>query len=68
MIGDETINGKKVFSVDFLDFCRLATRTERRTKFSLNNEALMEHIIKTRYAKKYIVKFEGLTVDAESIS
>lgn len=68
MIGDETINGKKVFEVGFLDFCKVATRTERRTKFSLDNQSLMEHIVKTRYSKKFIVKFDGITLDVESIN
>jgi hypothetical protein len=68
MIGDETINGKKVFNVDFLDFCKFVTRTERRTKFSLENEALMEHIVKTRYSRKFIMKYDGLIIDAELAS
>ncbi|MFA5405008.1 MAG: hypothetical protein WC358_08745 [Ignavibacteria bacterium] len=67
MIGDETVNGKKVFEVDFLDFCNLATRTERRTKFSLNNEPLMEHILKTRYSRKFVISYNGMILDAESI-
>lgn len=67
MIGDETINGKKVFDVDFLDFCKLMSRTERRTKFSLNNELLMEHIVKNRYARKFMFRYNGLIFDAELI-
>jgi len=67
MIGDETIGGKKVFEVDFLDFCKLATRTERRTKFSLDNEPLMEHIHKTRYSRKFMIRYNGMILDAESI-
>lgn len=67
MIGDETIDGKKVFEVGFLDFCRIANRTERRTKFSLDNDALMEHIINTRYSKKYIASFEGINLDPTSV-
>jgi len=67
MIGDETVNGKKVFNVDFLDFCRIVTRSERRTKFSLDNEPLMEHIVKTRYARKFVIQFDGVILDAESL-
>lgn len=67
MIGDETVNGKKVFNVDFLDFCRIVTRNERRTKFSLDNEPLMEHIVKTRYARKFVIQFDGVILDAESL-
>lgn len=67
MIGNETVNGKKVFEVDFLDFCKLATRTERRTKFSLDNQPLMEHILKTRYSRKFMVRYEGMILDAESM-
>lgn len=67
MIGDETINGKRVFEVGFLDLCKLVTRTERRTKFSLSNDTLMEHIVKTRYSRNFYVKFDGLVVDASSI-
>ena len=67
MIGDETVNGKKLFEVDFLDFCKLVTRTERRTKFSLNNEPLMEHILKTRYSRKFPIRYDGMVLDAESI-
>lgn len=67
MIGDETIKGKKVFEVGFLDLCKLATRTERRTKFSLSNDALMEHIVKTRYSRNFYVKYAGLVIDASSI-
>lgn len=67
MIGDETVNGKKLFEVDFLDFCKLVTRTERRTKFSLNNESLMEHILKTRYSRKFAIRYDGMVLDAESI-
>jgi len=67
MIGDETIDGKKVFEVGFLDFCRIANRSERRTKFSLDNEALMEHIVNTRYSKKYIASFEGINLNPNSV-
>ena len=67
MIGDETINGKRVFEVGFLDLCKLVTRTERRTKFSLSNDILMEHIVKTRYSRNFYVKFDGLVIDASSI-
>lgn len=67
MIGNETIQGKKVFEVNFLDFCKIVTRSEKRTKFSLDNSSLMENIIKTRYSKKYMVSYDGIIVDVESI-
>ena len=67
MIGDETINGKKVFDVDFIDFCKIVTRSERRTKFALNNTTLMEHIVKSRYSKKYYIRFNGQLIDVECL-
>lgn len=67
MIGDETVNGKKIFDVGFLDFCRLSSRTERRTKFSLDNKNLMEHIVKHRYARNFAVRFNGIIVEADSL-
>lgn len=68
MIGDETVNGKPVFDVGFLDFCKIVTRTERRTKFSLDSQNLMEHIVKNRYSKKFVIRYDGMLVDAESSS
>jgi hypothetical protein len=68
MIGDETVNGKPVFDVGFLDLCKIVTRTERRTKFSLDSQNLMEHIVKNRYSKKFVVRYDGMLIDAESAS
>jgi hypothetical protein len=57
---EEEYNGKPVFKVNFLDFCKLVCRDEKRTKFSLDNPQLMEHIVKTRYSKNYVVNYEGI--------
>lgn len=64
MIDEEEFKGKPVFEVSFLDFCKIATRTERRTKFTLENQKLLEHIKATRYSKNYFVEFNGILVDA----
>lgn len=66
MIGDEVYKGKPVFEVNFIDFCRLTCRDGRRTKFTLDNKELLEHIINTRYSKKYVVKYCGILYDPES--
>ena len=60
--------GKPVFEVSFLDFCRTATRSEKRTKFILENQELLKHIKETRYSKNYIVEYNGIKVDASSIN
>ena len=60
--------GKPVFDVSFLDFCKIATRTEKRTKFILENQELLQHIKETRYSKNYIVEYNGIKVDASSVN
>ncbi|MCK9428402.1 MAG: hypothetical protein M0R17_00145 [Candidatus Omnitrophica bacterium] len=57
---EDEFNGKPIFKVNFIDFCNLVCRDERRTKFVLNNEALMEHIKKTRYSKNYVIEYNGI--------
>lgn len=66
MIGDEEVNGKTVFKVSFLDFCRIATRTEKRTKFLVESQELLRYIKENRYSKKYIVEYDGIKLDASS--
>lgn len=57
---DDEYKGKPIFNVGFIDFCKLVCRDERRTKFDLDNEYLMEHIVKTRYSRNFIVEFKGI--------
>lgn len=60
MILDDEYKGKPVFVVNFSDFCKIMNRSERRTKFSLDNQELMDHIINTRYSKNYVIYYEGI--------
>lgn len=57
---EDEYNGKPVFNVGFLDFCRLVCREDKRTKFSLDNELLMEHIIKSRYSRNFVIEYSGI--------
>ena len=57
---EEEYNGKPIFNVSFLDFCKIVCRDERRTKFSIQNKELMEHIVKTRYSKEYVINYDGI--------
>lgn len=66
MIGEDEFNGKSVFKVSFLDFCKIATRTEKRTKFIIESQELLTHIKENRYSKNYIVEFGGIKLDASS--
>jgi hypothetical protein len=60
--------GKPVFEVSFLDFCKIANRTEKRTKFVLESQELLNHIKENRYSKNYVVEFGGIKVDASSVN
>ena len=61
-------NGKPVFQVSFLDFMKIVNRTEKRTKFILENQELLDHIKATRYSKNYIVECNGIMIDASIIN
>lgn len=60
IILDDTYNGLPLFTVNFSDFCKITNRTERRTKFTLDNVELMKHIKATRYSKNYVICYEGI--------
>lgn len=57
---EDEFNGKPLFNVNFNDFCKIVCRSEKRVKFSLTNENLMEHIVKSRYSKNYVINYEGI--------
>lgn len=60
IIFEDEYNGKPMFDVNFIDFCKIVCRDEKRCKFSLENESLMEHIVKTRYSRNYIVNYSDV--------
>jgi hypothetical protein len=66
MIFSEEFNNKPVFQVSLLDFMKIATRTEKRTKFLLESQELLQYIKKNRYSKEYIVVYNGIKIDPES--
>lgn len=62
ILDEEEFNGKPLFKVGFLDFCKIVVRDSRRTKFNLESESLMEHIKKTRYSKNYVIDYLGIKI------